>query len=424
MGNDWQLELDEAVSARFGQMVEVRRHLHQYPEVSQQEHQTSLYLYQLCSGEGFDVRMGPEGRGVVVDSRPAVTGAVDDGPHRIAVRADIDALRIQDQKDVPYRSKRPGVMHACGHDCHTAIALGAILGIRDTIQSGRLPWPVHFRGIFQPAEETCTGAREMIEAGALDDVAAIIAVHMDPSRSVGRIGVRPGVLTASCDTMHIRIVGRGGHAARPHEAQDPIAAAAQLISALYLFIPRKTDSLDAVVVTVGQVLGGDNPNVIPEEVQLHGTMRTLDRRVRQQTIEHIRRLADGVSQTSDTRIEVEFELGAESVRNDAGLTALMEQAGRAILGPAGIEVIPRPSMGAEDFAYYLDHVPGAMIRIGGASEVAGGAGLHTPQFDVDERSLLLAARILARSAVQWADPQPSAARADAASLPGDASANP
>lgn len=395
----WQDEIDRAIDDRFEQMVEVRRHLHMYPELSGEEHETSLYLYQLLDGEGITVRLGPEGRGVIADTMLAEQAA------RIALRADIDALRIRDQKQVEYRSQRDGVLHGCGHDAHTATVLGAILAIHDLGGAGKLPWPVNWRGIFQPAEETCTGAVEMIEAGALQGVKAILATHMDPTRRLGTIGLRSGVLTANCDAMELTIIGQGGHAARPHELIDPIAAAAQLLSSLYMFVPRATDSLDAVVVSIGQIIAGDNPNVIPEQVQLHGTLRTLKQDVRTRTMQHIEQLARGMAETSGTRMQVRFHQSSPSVVNDADLIALLKQVGEGVIGSDHIEIIPRPSMGGEDFAYYLSHVPGAMFRLGCTSDQVGGSLLHTPTFDVDERALAIGAKILARAAVQWSEPQ-------------------
>ena len=399
--SSWQDELDLAVDRRHQQMVAVRRHLHAHPEPSHEEHETSLYLYRLLTEEGVEVQMGPEGRGVVADDSPAR----DCSLRRIAIRADIDALRIHDQKQVEYRSQREGVMHACGHDAHSATVLGAILALGDMARDGRLPWPVCWRGIFQPAEETSAGACEMIESGVLEGVDAILATHVDPSRHVGRIGLRTGVLTANCDEIRLTIIGQGGHAARPHESHDPIAAAAQLISSMYLFVPRATDSLDAVVVTVGQIITGQNPNVIPERVELRGTVRTLDATVRKNTLDHLAQLARGIAVTSSTRIDLEFGRGAQSVRNDAQLVRLLRQAGEEVLGQDRIEEIPRPSMGSEDFAFYLDHVPGAMFRLGCASQQVGSSPLHSPTFDVDERALAAGAKILARAAVSWSRPR-------------------
>jgi amidohydrolase len=408
MSQDWKRQLDEAIERRFERIVEVRRRLHARPEVSGEERETSLYLYQLLGEEGFQVRMGPEGRGVLADSEVEGNGRP---AARLALRADIDALRIHEKNDVPYASQCPGVMHACGHDAHTALIYGAVTAIEDLRTAGSLPWEAPIRGIFQPAEETSEGARDMIDIGALDGVSAILSAHVDPMRDLGHIGLRAGVLTANCDEMELRIQGQGGHAARPHEARDSIAAAAQLINSLYLFIPRATDSQDAVVVTVGQIRGGDNANVIPEEVTLRGTVRTLDAGVRQKTCDHIRQLAHGVGETTDTRIEVHFGLGSASVNNDASLIDLLRQAGREVVRLEGIDEIPRASMGSEDFSFYLEKVPGAMIRLGVRSSSASGSALHTPNFDIDEEALRIGAKVLARAAILWHNPSPQRASA-------------
>ena len=390
----WGHLLDAAVDERFHELVALRRHLHSHPEVSGEERETSLYLYQLLADHGFAVRMGSDGRGVVVDSH-------ESWPDRdiVALRADLDALRIHDAKEVSYRSQNDGVMHACGHDGHTAAVFGALLALRELQSSGELSCDLRFRGIFQPAEETCEGALQMIGVGALEGVSAILAIHMDPSRPAGTVGLRAGVLTASCDEMRITLSGHGGHAARPHETSDPIAAAAQLINALYLYIPRVTDSQEAVVVTIGQVSGGENANVIPEEVVLRGTIRSLDRAVRSQTMEHVTRLADGIAQMTETKIAVDFGLSSASVDNDAHLIELLHQAATDVLGGSGIQSIPKASMGSEDFAFYLQQVPGAMIRLGCSSDDCGGSPLHTPTFDIDEQCLSMGAKILARATV-------------------------
>jgi amidohydrolase len=395
----WQQQLDEAIEARSREIIGVRRHMHVYPEPSGEEYETTLYVNELLSASGFLTQLGPEGRGVIADL-----------PHmpripQIALRADLDALRIHDLKPVEYRSQRPGLMHACGHDGHTATLVGALFGLKALRDRESMPWPVNWRGIFQPAEETGKGAQEMIGAGAIDGVDAILAPHMDPSRPVGRIGVRSGVLTAASDGLEFRIEGRGGHAARPHESLDPIAAAAQLISSIYLFIPRLTDSQNAVVVTIGQVMAGDNPNVIPEQALLRGTLRTLDGATRERTKSHIDQLARGLAEASGTEIHVQFQAGPQSVNNDPRMTDLLKEAGEDLLGADCVDLILRPSMGAEDFAHYLDHIPGAMFRLGCSSPSAGSSPLHSPTFDLDERALIIGAKVLARAVILWSDPK-------------------
>jgi amidohydrolase len=396
MSSNWQHQLDAAIDDDAERIVALRRHLHAHPEPSGEELQTSLHLYQLFADIGLSVRMGPEGCGVVVDGRNRHP------PRRIAVRADIDALRIQDQKQAPYRSTVPHVMHACGHDAHTATVFGALSALDRLEREGALPWPVAWRGIFQPSEETSAGARAMVAAGALHGVDAVVSLHADPTKAAGTIGIRPGVFTASCDAIRVVVKGRGGHAARPHESNDPIAAAAELISTFYQYVPRATDSQDAVVVSFGQIHGGQNANVIPEEVVLEGTVRTLDRKVREKTIAHIRTLAEGIERVTGTKLDVSFETGIGSVYNDVGLTELVHDVSSQVVGAENVVAMPRPSMGSEDFAAYLEHVPGTMFRLGVASNANSWPGLHTPLFDVDERCLTIGAKILARTVVEWA----------------------
>jgi amidohydrolase len=232
MESDWKNALDHEMDQGFTEMISIRRHLHTCPEVSGLETRTTQFLKDLLVGRGLEVRVAPDGCGLIAEPKDQ-----DPGP-RIALRADMDALRIQDLKMVAYRSQVPGVMHACGHDAHTALVMGAITGLVRAGAAGIFPWPVRWRGILQPAEEIATGATNMIAAGALENVEAIFAVHVDPSLDVGKIGLRTGVMTAACDWLEVRIAGRGGHAARPHESRDPIAAAAQMVTSMYLFVPR------------------------------------------------------------------------------------------------------------------------------------------------------------------------------------------
>ncbi len=210
--------------------------------------------------------------------------------------------------------------------------------------------------------------------------------------------------------MRITVRGRGGHAARPHESNDPIAAAAELVSTLYQFVPRATDSQDAVVVSFGQIHGGQNSNVIPEEVTLEGTVRTLNRDVREKTVQHIRTLAEGIERVTGARVEVCFRRGSPSVQNDEVLTNLVSRVARESLGEENVTAMPRPSMGSEDFAYYLEHVPGTMFRLGSAAPNGAWPGLHTPLFDVDERCLAVGAKIFARTVVEWSAPNKGGVR--------------
>lgn len=403
----WAAALDRHIDALEGELVSIRRRIHALPDPSGEERPTTDLLAsrlgELAEGFPLRARRGPDGRGLLVDPiRPADAPAP---PTVTALRADIDALRLHEENAIEYRSQVPGVMHACGHDAHSAILLGAVVGLARAEAAGELPWPVGWRAVFQPAEETSKGALEMIEAGALRGVDAILALHVDPSREVGVAGFRAGPFTAACDDIAIHVLGRGGHAARPHEAIDPIAVGALLVTAIYQFVPRAVDSHDPVVVTIGQIQAGHSPNVIPHELTLRGTLRTLNNVTRQRAREHLLRLARGVEEASGARIAVEFQSGPRSVHNDPALDALLRAAARDALGPAAVEEIPRPSMGGEDFAHYLDHVPGCMFRLGVGSEAAGRLPLHSPRFNVDERALPLGAKILARAAVLRSRPR-------------------
>lgn len=410
MPDDWKARLDAVVADNAAKVIALRRHLHAYPELSGVELQTSLHLYQLLDKLELGVRMGPDGCGVIADSIPAQnhpvgeSASADGQMSRIAFRGDIDALSIQDEKETPYRSTHDGVMHACGHDAHTAIVYGTILALTDLEGQGAMPWPVNWRAIFQPAEETATGAARMIETGALDGVEKIFALHVDPVRRAGEIGLRAGAMTAHCDLLQMTVHGEGGHAARPHESKDPIAAAAQLVSTLYQFVPRATDSHDAVVLTIGQLRGGENPNVIPDTVQLSGTVRTLDTEVRTRTVDQIRQVARGVGEITDTTIDVEFPTNIPSVQNDAALTRVVWQEAAEVLGEDNVQLIARPSMGSEDFACYLEQAPGVMFRLGSAADLANTTALHTPKFDIDETVLEIGTRVMTRTVIMACEP--------------------
>ena len=394
MPDTWMQKLDRAIDARKQKMVEVRRDLHMYPELSGCEVETTRYLTDLLQRAGCAVQPGPNGCGAIADN-------ASEGP-RLGLRADIDALHIQDVKKVPYRSRVPGVMHACGHDGHTATVLGAVWGLLDC--AAALPWPVHWRAIFQPAEETNRGALDMIAFGALQNVCGLIGLHLDPSRPSGTVGIRQGVLTANCVGMEIDIRGRGGHAARPSETRDPIAAGAQVITALYQALPRNFDAHDPVVMSIGHIAAGENPNVIPDHAMLRGTLRTLNAKAQTRAMDRILKIAQGAGNITDTRIDVRFSVGPPSVDNDPALTDLIRQSATDVLGATGVQAIAEPSMGGEDFANYLAHVPGALFRLGCGPTGGNAPPLHAPDFDLDERALTIGAKILARSVIHYFDP--------------------
>ncbi len=391
---DWRAEVDAYIDSIADELRETRRHLHAHPEPSGAEFRTAELLAGRLGEAGIPRRLIPSGRGLV-----AGPGGDEPGP-KFAFRADIDALRIQDLKDVPYRSTREGMMHACGHDAHATMALGAALALWGCRES--FPRPVPWRAIFQPAEETGEGAHEMIAAGAVEGVRAVVALHVDPDLGVGMVAQRTGAMTACCQDLHVTVRGVGGHAARPHQAIDPVAVAVQLVSAVYQFVPRSVDSREAAVVTFGMIHAGASPNVIPDTVELRGTIRTLSWAAAARVEDRLRQIARGLAEAGGTAIEVRVEKGVGAVINDPAVTALCVRAASEVVGADRVVPIPLPSMGGEDFAGYLDHAPGCLLRLGVASDDRPRTLLHSPHFDIDERALAFGAKVLAHSVLHMA----------------------
>ncbi|MEW4487905.1 amidohydrolase [Thalassoglobus sp. JC818] len=388
----WLEEISRMVDQHAEHVREIRRFLHQHPEPSGEEFHTTAFFLEKLKELDVQAVVGPGNRGLIIDApgqKPV-----------IAIRGDIDGLRIQDQKTTSYCSQADGLMHACGHDAHAAIAYGTMLTLMSLAK--QFPeWSVPWRVLLQPAEETNRGAIELVEAGAVDGIQALMSLHMDPSRETGTIGVRSGAFTADCHELEVQVLGRGAHAARPHEACDPIAAAAQLISSIFLFIPRGTDSQDPVVVSFGQIQAGQNPNVIPDKVIVRGTLRTLDLRISENTIRHLERLARGVAEASGTTITVTHRHGPPGVENHPELTGIVREVSSELLGRESVQEISRPSMGGEDFANYLQKVPGVMFRLGCSKDPQNAPPLHSPLFDIDEEALVVGTKVLAGSVVEW-----------------------
>jgi amidohydrolase len=388
---EWREAIDGWIESRRGELRDIRRHLHAHPEPSREEYQTTRFLAGELASAGIPRSIAPTGRGIIAG--PEYT----DGWPVIAVRADIDALRIHDAKTVAYRSSRDGVMHACGHDAHATMALGAAQALWHCREA--LPRETAWRAIFQPSEEIGEGACEMIAAGAMENVEAVVALHVDPDTNAGRLAYRQGVLTAFCQELQVEIQGMGGHAARPHQSVDPIGVASQFITSVYQFIPRSVDSRDPVVVTFGCIQGGTSANIIPEQVFLKGTIRTLSEAAATRVGERIRQIAFGLSEASGATIQVHFRRGNDAVVNDPDVTRTCLRAAGEIVGQANLDEIPLPSMGGEDFSGYLKHAPGSLLRLGVASSDRPRQFLHSPLFDIDEQALVIGAKVLAHSVV-------------------------
>jgi amidohydrolase len=374
-------------------LPETRRHLHRYPELSGAEFATTAYLSQRLAQAEVPHRVGQDKRGIIAEPATAAPGS---GTPVIALRADIDALPIEEANPVEYRSQHPGVMHACGHDAHTSILLGLTLALHRT-----QGLPVGWRAIFQPSEEIGQGALEMIRQGALSGVEAVVALHVDPNRPVGTVGVTPGPRTAWCQDFAIEVTGRGGHGARPHDTVDPIAASAHLITLIYQALPRQNDARNPVVVTIGAIQGGQASNVIPDRVSLKGTIRSVDQPTAERALDCLQRLCAGVAQAFQASVTPRFDPLLPGLVNDPAIAGICAGAARELLGDAAVATDDRVSMGAEDFAEYTRLCPGCMISLGTNTPGRPVTPLHTPAFDIDERALLIGARLLARVLLRW-----------------------
>jgi amidohydrolase len=364
--------------------VAIRREIHRHPELGFEEHNTQAIVERELDELGIEHRR-IAGTGVVGIVRGALPG------HVSGLRADMDALPILEDSGEPCASEVPGKMHACGHDAHTAMLLGAAR----TLQATRETLHGTVVLLFQPAEEGPGGALPMIEAGAMDDpkIEAVAMLHVDPRLPTGTIGITPGPVNAAADEFHVTIRGKGGHGAYPHKAIDAIPAAAATVLALQNIAARETDPLGSIVVTLGTIEGGYRNNVIADRVKLTGTIRTHDPSVREAAHAKVRRIVDGVSAAYGTRAEVEIILGYPAVVNDPALSDAFATYAREA---AGIPVeVPAPTMGGEDFAYFAQRAPGVLVRLGIFNAELGSIHSgHSPQFRLDEGAIPTGIRTL------------------------------
>lgn len=353
-------------------MVRLRRELHEYPEVGWAEHRTTRKVAEYLLGWGLAPIIRPAGTGLVVE--------VGTGDRVVGFRADLDALPIEEQNDASYRSQHPGVMHACGHDAHTAIGVG-VAGVLTRLDPSEIPGRI--RLIFQPAEEQLPGgATVMREEGAADGLEAIAAFHVDPSLPVGSIGLRSGGITGASDRVGITLHGPGGHTSRPHQTVDLAYAAGRVVTDLPGLLRHGIDPRETIAMVFGQMHGGAAANVIPTEIELTGTVRLFNldlwRMMPKLVEQHIYDLVTPLGATAD----VTYLQGSPPVVNDPGVIAAFERAGRAVLGEPHITGTHQ-SLGSEDFAWYLEEIPGALIRLGSALSDRA-VDLHSAAFDIDE----------------------------------------
>ena len=376
-------------------LISVRRDLHRHPELSYQETRTTDRIVAILKELGIDTRRFDDMTGAV----GLITGAAHG--KTIALRADIDALPVTELNETDYKSENDGVMHACGHDAHATIMLGVARKIVDSGGIEKLPGKVKF--LFQPAEERVAGAGAMIERGVLENprVDRVIAAHVTPQFEVGKIGVFEHLGFASADRFVLTITGKGGHGARPEECIDPIVAGAHFITQVQSIVSRNIKAQDAAVITVGKFTAGVASNVIPETAVLEGTLRALEKSVRTRLIERIKDLSEGIEKPFGVKTDFILHEGVPTGLNDATVSADLFKAAVKIVGKKNVAYIP-PVMGAEDFAYFTQARPGAMVRLGCANKAKGIVfPLHSPRFDIDEKVLDIGVAIFYEAIKQY-----------------------
>ena len=374
-------------------LVEIRRHIHAHPELSGQEYQTAAFVAGVLSANGLHVEEGIGRTGVIGELQ-----GTQPSDRILAIRTDMDALPIQERTSLEYASRIEGVMHACGHDIHTTVGLGTAMVLSQI--APELGGKVRF--LFQPAEEIAQGANWMVQDGVMNNVAAILGLHVFPSIPAGSVGIRYGALTAAADNLEIIIIGESGHGARPHEAIDAIWIAAQVITSLQQAISRTQNPLRPVVLSIGQINGGRAPNVIADKVQLLGTVRSLHPETRDKLPQWIENIVANVCNSYNAKYQVNYHQGVPSVQNDNALTQLLQSSAEEAWSNDRVQILPEPSVGAEDFSVYLDHAPGSMFRLGvGYEERMINHPLHHPQFEVDESAIITGVVTLAYAAYKY-----------------------
>jgi len=373
-----------------GDLIALRRDLHAHPEPSWEEHRTTEVLVERLRRAGLAAEVGPTGTGALCD-------VGREGPI-VAIRADIDALRLHDAKEVPYRSTVPGVCHACGHDVHTAAALGAGLAVHDELE--RSGGPGRVRLIFQPAEEAVPGgASTLLEAGVVDGVEVVYALHADPSRPVGSIGVSAGPITSAADQLCIRLHGPGGHTGRPHETADLAHIAARVAIELPMTLGRLSDPRDGLNLTFGSIQVGSAANVIATEATLLGSLRASGRGAWEAAPGHLRRIIASIAEPLGATWELEHLVGAPPILNDPWA---VEQVRRAAHDAEGVDHIgpTAQSAGGEDFSWYGERAKLGYFRLGVWDPAGLRVDLHAGAFDVHERAIGLGAQVLAGAALR------------------------
>jgi amidohydrolase len=405
-GNDLAGDLKAFFAEHEAELIEFRRDLHAHPEVGYAEHRTTRRIALRLAAAGLRPVILPKGTGLIVDIGGSQHERHTSPRGVVALRADIDALPMADEKSVPYRSTVPNVCHACGHDVHTTILLGTGLFLASQAARGLLPGRV--RLIFQPAEEVPGGALDVLAAGGITSVNRIFALHCDPKIDVGRIGVRNGPITAACDRISVRVTGPGGHTARPHLTADLVYALGKIVTELPAALSRRVDPRASLSLVWGRVSAGTTANAIPDEGIAEGTIRCLDDEAWHGAPDLLRELIDSVATAYGVRAELTYSRNVPPTVNDPASTAMMAAAIEQTLGAEAVVTTPQ-SLGGEDFAWYLESVPGSYARLGVRTPGSAQAlDIHQPTFDVDERAIGVGLHVMAATAINalWEDVTP------------------
>ena len=382
--------LRDGARSGFETWQSLRHHLHAHPELSYQEHETAAFVAHTLTGWGLTPQTGVAGTGIVVD----VQGQ-EPGSSLRFLRADLDALPIHEANDVPYKSTVPGVMHACGHDVHTTCLLGAIKLLQDT----RAHWTGTVRCLFQPGEEKLPGGASLLIAeGVLDAPGAqgITGQHVFPELPAGKVGFREGQYMASCDELHVTVTGKGGHGAMPHKNIDPVLIASHLVVAMQQIVSRGANPEVPSVLSFGRFMAEGATNVIPNEVRLEGTFRTLDETWRAEAHKRMVQLAEQLVSSMGGTVDFRIDKGYPSLFNDPAFTRTQRVKAETFLGADNVVTLDR-RMTAEDFAYYTHHMPGCFYRLGTASPTGDlfTRPVHHPSFNIDEQALITGVGLMA-----------------------------
>jgi amidohydrolase len=388
-GDDLTGELEAFLAQHTGELVEFRRDLHAHPEIGYHEHRTTRRVAQRLAAAGLRPKLLPKGTGLTADVGHG------DGPI-VALRADLDALPIQDEKAVPYRSTVPNVCHACGHDVHTTMLLGT--GLFLAAHAGQLRLPGRVRLIFQPAEEVPGGALDVLAAGGIAGVDRIFALHCDPRLDVGKVGIRTGPITAACDKITVRVTGPGGHTARPHLTADLVFALGKIVTELPAALTRRVDPRSSLSLVWGRISAGTAANAIPDDGVVEGTVRCLDDEAWQAAPDLLKALIDSVAGAYGVLADLSYQRNVPPTVNEAVSAAMLSTAAQQVLGADAVTSTPQ-SLGGEDFAWYLESIPGALARLGVRTPGSPSLDIHQATFDVDERAIGTGIKLLAQTSL-------------------------